>query len=415
MALKTRRPSCAVPYPLILVEGAEKSGKSWACAAFSASDKIGTTYWIDLGEGSADEYGAIPGANYEIVEHNGTFGQILGAVREVYALAQAAHEAKAKPVVLVIDSMTAEWELIKDVAAATMRRRIEYRSKKGGGKVPGMDEEIKIDMDLWNEANDRHRKLMTMLMTFPGIVLVTARGKETVLLDDQGKPLPKYKGTDYRVEGNKNLAYDVTAWVRFSRDHAPMVIGARTVFADMRPGVHEPKPDPELTIEKLIFEYMRCDPHAAHTRDLVTGDSNIDAPESSLALAMTAAVEAAENRAQLTTVWNRLGPAVEAGDMTTGEARVLQASIKVRGADMAEAPAEQPAPAPAESAVSEQLMKRLHVMLGNAGITERPAKLAFYEEVVGYPVTSTKDLSENEVRSLIFTLQDRAEHAGANA
>lgn len=53
MALRTRRPTGRVSHPLLLIEGAEKSGKTWACAQFSASDKIGTTYWIDLGEGSA--------------------------------------------------------------------------------------------------------------------------------------------------------------------------------------------------------------------------------------------------------------------------------------------------------------------------------------------------------------------------
>src|SRR3712207_7265593 len=52
-------------WPCILLEGEEKAGKSWALAQFSASDKIGMLYWIDLNEGAGDEYGAIPGAKYE--------------------------------------------------------------------------------------------------------------------------------------------------------------------------------------------------------------------------------------------------------------------------------------------------------------------------------------------------------------
>lgn len=66
MTLKTRKPTGAVPWPLVLLEGEEKAGKSWALAELSASDKVGDTYWFDLGEGAADEYGAIPGARYPL-------------------------------------------------------------------------------------------------------------------------------------------------------------------------------------------------------------------------------------------------------------------------------------------------------------------------------------------------------------
>ena len=39
--LKTRKPTGRVPWPCILLEGEEKSGKSWALAQFSTSDRIG--------------------------------------------------------------------------------------------------------------------------------------------------------------------------------------------------------------------------------------------------------------------------------------------------------------------------------------------------------------------------------------
>ncbi|MFD6811895.1 hypothetical protein, partial [Streptomyces anthocyanicus] len=75
--LKTRKPTGIVPWPLVLIEGEEGSGKSYSAAEFSASDLIGQTYWIDLAEGSADEYAAIEGADYEIVVHDGTYRDIL--------------------------------------------------------------------------------------------------------------------------------------------------------------------------------------------------------------------------------------------------------------------------------------------------------------------------------------------------
>jgi hypothetical protein len=43
---------------------------TWSCAALTASPKVGRCFWIDLAEGAADEYGAIPGADYEVVEHD---------------------------------------------------------------------------------------------------------------------------------------------------------------------------------------------------------------------------------------------------------------------------------------------------------------------------------------------------------
>ena len=54
--LRTRRPSGKPSWPIVLIAGAEKAGKSWACAAASGSDLIGRTLWIGLGEDDPDEY-----------------------------------------------------------------------------------------------------------------------------------------------------------------------------------------------------------------------------------------------------------------------------------------------------------------------------------------------------------------------
>lgn len=270
--LRTRRPTGRVPWPLILIEGSEKAGKSWAAAELSASERVGQTYWIDLGEGSADEYGAVPGARYLIVEHDGTFGQILAAVEAIKAEAAKEAAANKPPVVLVIDSMTAEWDLLKGIADAKARQRL---ARKGRRVDP--DAEPQISMDLWNEINTKHRRLMTHLMTFPGIVVATARGKEVAALDNGGRPVEGSK--EYKVEGQKNLAYDATVWVRVSRDHPPLVVGARSVHNGIRPGVDRPVPSPGLTLERVVFDVLKCTPGEAHVRDLVqpqTADDDLD-------------------------------------------------------------------------------------------------------------------------------------------
>jgi hypothetical protein len=263
MTLKTRTPTGVVPWPLILIEGEEKSGKSFSCAVLSASAKVGRTLWLDLNEGAADEYIAVPGARYEVIDHDGSWQSIIGQVADAKAEAARAKAAGERPVVLIIDTGTAEWDLLK--AWADSRARLTDSNKKK--LAADANAEVQIPMNLWNDANARHRKLMTMLMTFPGIVIVTARGKEVAALDAKGSPIAGTK--EYKVEGNKTLAYDVSCWVRTFREKPAIVVGARSVHNGVRPGKDKPRElDPDWTLEGLIFDALRCDPTGAHTRKL---------------------------------------------------------------------------------------------------------------------------------------------------
>lgn len=268
MALKTRKPTGIPPWPLILIEGPEKSGKSWAAAQFTASDRIGSAYWLDLGEGAADEYIAIPGAKYEVIDHDGTWFDIIGQVREVEAIAAASE----KPVVLIIDSMTAEWDMIKDWISTRAKESRSARKKL----AEDPNAEIKPSMNLWNDAATRHYDLMRILMKFPGIVIMTARGKETAALDADGRPIEKAK--DYRVEGHKNLPFDASMWIRLSRDDHPQVIGLRSVKAGIQPGVDRPIKRADLSIEQVVFDVLGLDVAATAPReltDLVTDEWSI--------------------------------------------------------------------------------------------------------------------------------------------
>jgi hypothetical protein len=273
MTLKTRKPTGVVPWPLILVEGGEKTGKSYACALLSASEKVGRTLWLDWGEGAADEYGAIPGARYEVIEHDGSWASIIGQVQAAKAEAQLAKEHGGKPLVLVIDSITCEWESLKDWASDRARTQRSNREKLQ--RDPNA--EVNVSMNLWNDAASRHRKLMTLLMTFPGIVLVTARGGEVAAVEN-GKPVEGKKS--YRVDGHKSLAYDATVWLRLSHDMRPAVVGARSVHHGIRPGIDPVKTlDADWSLEWLIFEALKCDPAKAHTRDLMEAKTEAMTPE----------------------------------------------------------------------------------------------------------------------------------------
>lgn len=326
MAIRTRKPTGAVPWPLILLEGGEKAGKSWACAELSASEKVGQTYWLDLSEGAADEYGAVPGARYLVVEHNGTWQDIVGQVAEIRKEADRAAEAGEPPVVLVIDSMTAEWDLLKDWAAnrAKGSRSNQQRLQRDPNA------EVQVPMNLWNDATARHRRLMTMLMTFPGIVVMTARGKEVASLDQSGRPVEGSK--DYKVEGHKSLAYDASVWVRLSREHAPIVVGARSVHAGIRPGVDKPQPMPDFSLERLIFDALKCDPSAANVRDMTEMKPGSEAPDldnlSESAQRLLGEAEDAATVEALRLVWTAINPLLKSGEITQAEAAYVNERIQ---------------------------------------------------------------------------------------
>lgn len=267
-ALKTRQPTGAVPWPLILVEGGEKSGKSWSVAELSASDKVGRTLWLDLGEGAGDEYGAIPGARYELIEHDGTWLGIMGQVVAARDEARRALDAGEKPVVLAIDSMTSEWDMLKEWVDGKARNRKANRD----ALARDPEAEVKVTTDLWNLATGRHKDLMRVLMRFPGIVVMTARGADQVAMEN-GQPT---KNRTWKVEGQKTLAFDATVWVRLSRSEHPRIIGARSVHAGIVPGEDKPKMVPELKLETLVFDILKCDPKTAHVRDIATAPTAAD-------------------------------------------------------------------------------------------------------------------------------------------
>lgn len=265
--LRTRKPTGAIPWPKILLEGEEKAGKSYLAAAFTGCDRTGQAYWLELGEDTADEYAAVPGADYLLIEHNGTYRDILAQIEAVHAEAKRAAAAGEPPVVLVIDSVSLLWRMLVNWTQDRGRR-----SKTGQKKLRfDPDAEIKPGMNLWNDATERWNRVMYLVRTMPGIVLLLARGKEVQAIDGAGEPIPNTK--TWRVEGQKSLAFDATVWVRLLRgdDHA-YVVGARSLkFQVPREG--KPKAVPQFSVESLVFDLMGCGPHSAPRQaPQLTGD-----------------------------------------------------------------------------------------------------------------------------------------------
>jgi hypothetical protein len=428
-ALRTRPPTGRVPWPLILIEGGEKSGKSWACAQFSTSPRIGQMYWLDLGEGAADEYGAIPGAKYLVIEHDGTWAQIQGAVDAVKAEAARAAQAGEPPVVLVIDSMTAEWDLLKDWASDRARQRHNAKARKYKRPELAPDDEPTISMDLWNEAGARHRKLMTALMTFPGIVLLTARGKEVAALDDAGKPIERQR--DYRVEGHKTLGFDVSCWIRLDRSKPGTVVGVRSVHVGIRPGYDAPiELARSWSIENIVFETLRCAPAEAHTRALTPlqpsepevertpvedridqhggwegvadaaqrrASRPVSGPPAALSAATTGLLDdlrQATDETGLRRIWNAAGEAAREGRISPAELEHVRGRWRVRK--------EQLIPS---NPATEQMHKKIHVLCKEAGLDDRDTRLLFLSDVTGREIDTQRRLSFDEGKAVIERLE----------
>ncbi|HEY2763351.1 MAG TPA: AAA family ATPase [Pseudonocardiaceae bacterium] len=260
--LRTRKPTKKPSWPLILLAGEAKTGKTYRAAELSGDERIGRAFFLDLGEGSADEYGAVPGADYEIIDHDGTWVDIIGQVEAVRDVAQAAIDKGEKPVLLVIDSMTAEWAMLSQWADTRARRSKNNRKLL----TDDPDAEIDITSNYWNDSTSRHNRLMNILKFFPGVVVVTALETEKTQFGPGGRPLegaPKVAKPD----GQKRLTADASVWVRLSLTDEPVIVGIRSLKHNITPGKDKPQPWPGFTLGGLVFDFLGLGGGTAEVRN----------------------------------------------------------------------------------------------------------------------------------------------------
>jgi hypothetical protein len=213
MTLTTRKPTGIPPWPIILLAGREKAGKSYGAALATASPLVGRSLWVGIGEDDPDEYGKVPGADFDIVVHDGTYDGILAAVKA----ASAEPPADDKPTLLIVDSMTKLWDLCVDNAQAIANSRAS-----GGRNAAG---EKTLTPDLWNIAKGWWDDVMDAIRSHRGPVVLTARLDEVMVMED-GRPT---KAKQWKVQGHKSLPYDVGVVVEMhERGHA-LITGVRSV------------------------------------------------------------------------------------------------------------------------------------------------------------------------------------------
>lgn len=415
MTLRTRRPTGRMSNPLILLEGETGSGRSWKAAELSASPKVNRTFWLQLGEVTADEYGLIPGTRYEIVEHDGTWAQIYQAVVDAKAEAHADREKDPRPDVFVLDTVGAVWELLSEW---TYNRA---RSSKKAKELLAADPNAEIDIssNYWNDATARWKRMMTQLKAFPGIVILLSRGRETIYLEN-GRPV-NGRG-DYRVEGQKALASDVRVWLRMTQDlgfNAAKLIKLRTVRESLLP----PTPGApaaklrnhgeilhDFSLEALIFDRLGYD--AANAQDAhVPLQAGNEAPLSDAAMPFEMGIETAETVKQLRTVRDSMVEAHGKGEISDDDRRQLTRMLGARKESLeqqAPPPPADPAPeqkTPANDPNRRRMMALFSKAPADLGFADRATRMAFVSLTVGREVASTNQLTDDEVKTVCEALE----------
>lgn len=354
MTLVTRKPTGLVPPPVVLLEGETGSGRSWTAAELSASEKVSRTYWIELGdESTADQYGKIPGARYEIVVPDNRdkvwdYAALYRAACDFRTEAARAAEAKEKPPVLTVDQAGAIWDMLSEWAENRARSTKANRAKL----AENPNAEIEITSNFWNDATGRWRKLMSVFLTSQGIVILLSRGEEVTAFKD-GKPVSGK--TTWKVAGQKSFASAMPIWVRMTREGNPKLIKLRAVVNGIRPGVDREQGLPGFTLERLIFERYGWNPETSGAREMVPMVAGSDAPLSEMASVIELAIEAAESTAQLRQAYDKIEPALAEEKISEAEQRYLFGLINKRKPEMPDAPAPaRPAPAPQSTRTEQQ-------------------------------------------------------------
>lgn len=241
--LRTRQPTGQVAYPIILVTGEHKKGKSFETYSLAKSDLVGRFFAFELGERTADEYATLAPGRYEIVEHNGTYLDIFEQVKAACAVPQE----DGKPNVISLDSGTMFWELHKAYADSLARK-----SKRGQALLAeDPDAEVDTAMPNWTTTKDRWWAVINYLRAWNGIVIITAR-VDVVTKVVNGRPVQGETTRSIQIE--KGTPFQMTAVVEASFPNVARLTDIQSLNVKIPDGGLELPEDNAL--EHVIFRII---------------------------------------------------------------------------------------------------------------------------------------------------------------
>lgn len=246
---QTHKPSGAAAYPIVLLSGVEGGGKSWTAAAATGLPGFHEKYWLEFGEQMAEEYGGVPGADYQVIEMDGSYKQLLGAAQ--WAAKQS--QQQEAPSMLVFDSVTKLWEMLSYEQQIEANARAARKGKRTDG-------DAQVTVDLWNMAKERFYAVLDALRSFNGLVIVTARLDNNAVIGPGGTPTGE---RIWKIRAQKDLPFDcqVIMQARAPRQWTMTKVTSRYLLMPSE-GYME---WPDFTIEELLIR-LELDPTAVAER-----------------------------------------------------------------------------------------------------------------------------------------------------
>lgn len=215
-----RKPTGIAAAPVFLVSGVPKSGKSLTSYKIAQHPRIHHTYVIDIGEGSADEYGGDEGdPPYEVLPWGRSWADLVDTV--VWACAQKPPEGKLTAV--IVDSGNDLWGSLSAWANAKARNSKEARDKLA--RDPSV--EIDTKMSHWNDAKSWWARVVNPLkLSGHTVGVLCARTELVSVVNAAGNPT-REKTYSYGIE--KTFAGSImTAHIAVDVDHTARLIEVRS-------------------------------------------------------------------------------------------------------------------------------------------------------------------------------------------
>lgn len=248
--LRTRRPDkTATWHQRVLLSGEPGAGAEWEAARLTADSRLAGTYWLEAGQdANADLYAQLPGADFDIIVHDGSWAdmyeQVCAAWDEAHSVAEGGF-----PVALIVTSMSGVHAMFNDTADRRARRQhATALTSHGLDPAAAFSSEVHVEVhpDLWKLMARRHGQLMSKILTWPGPVIMTAR--ETRTADGH-----------WNLRGPDQLGFDATSWIRLTRDDLPEIVSLNTTRHYSLTRSERAALRPKYSLSTLIWDWSGCD------------------------------------------------------------------------------------------------------------------------------------------------------------
>lgn len=212
MTRETRRPTGKAAWPITLVTGPQKTGKTHIAAEASASPLIDRAFWFTCGENAPDDFLGIDtpeghGApRFEIVDTDGTYRDLYAAMQDMSRVPMDLE----RPHLWVLDSGSKLWALLTDMAQEQANHRWAKRDANKHKELP-LDG-VTIGMDLWTTAKNRWGGIVDLMRAHQGPSIITARMDYVNVVNAKGDPTGE-KTWKVKVEGSLPFEVDAIAEV----------------------------------------------------------------------------------------------------------------------------------------------------------------------------------------------------------